>query len=189
MENYISKISANEKKEFIRWFLTKHTMKRRESVWILNWIISNESVLNNIIFVDEVHKYDRGILISTTASESISFRFFKGSQMSVDPEKAFHDLRIHPEDKFYIQLDFPNKHQENMYLTVLEGYNSSTEISPAIIEMVDEFVIELEKKNIMNEIDAALDKGDEKMFVELCEMLNRVGQKKTLSFSGWLVDK
>ena len=66
--------------------------------------------------------------MSTTDSESIPFRFYKGNLMTADAEKSFHDLRLHRDEKMYIQLNFPNSHpvpdyasvrEENPFLTIL----------------------------------------------------------------------
>ena len=40
--------------------------------------------------------------------------------MTADAEKSFHDLRLHPDDKMYIQLNFPNQpfYAQNMQVFV-----------------------------------------------------------------------
>ena len=87
------------KKEFVRWFLKRYKLKRRECVWILNYLLSHEQILQNVHFTDEAHYCPRAMIISTTKSESIPFRFYKGNLMTADAEKSFHDLRLHPKMK------------------------------------------------------------------------------------------
>ena len=66
-------------------------------------------LLQNVHFTDEAHYCPRAMVISTTKSESIPFRFYKGNLMTADAEKSFHDLRLHEDEKMYIQLNFPNQ--------------------------------------------------------------------------------
>ena len=40
--------------------------------------------------------------------------------MTADAEKSFHDLRLHPDEKMYIQLNFPNNHTCPQYASVRE---------------------------------------------------------------------
>jgi uncharacterized protein YpiB (UPF0302 family) len=47
-------ITVDEKKDFIHWFLNHYSLKRREAVWILNYLISHESILDNLHFVEDV---------------------------------------------------------------------------------------------------------------------------------------
>lgn len=42
-------ISVNEKKEFIRWFLNHYQLKRRECVWILNYLMSHDQLMEKSI--------------------------------------------------------------------------------------------------------------------------------------------
>ena len=101
-------VSVLDKKEFVRWFLKKYQMKRRECVWILNYLLSHDELLENIHFVEEAHYCPRAMVMSTTDSIGIPFRFYKGNIMTADAEKSFHDLRLHPDEEMYIQLNFPN---------------------------------------------------------------------------------
>ena len=113
-------VSVGEKKEFVRWFLKKYQMKRRECVWILNYLISHETLLNNVHFVEEAHYCPRAMIMSVTTSSGIPFSFYKGSIMTADAEKSFHDLRLHPEEDMYIQLNFQMLPPSPEYLAVLE---------------------------------------------------------------------
>lgn len=49
-----SKVSVEEKKEFIQWFLKQFKLKKRECVWILDYLRKNDHLLHNIHFVDNV---------------------------------------------------------------------------------------------------------------------------------------
>lgn len=42
-------VSVNEKKDFIRWFLNHYQLKRRECVWILNYLMSHDQLMKKFI--------------------------------------------------------------------------------------------------------------------------------------------
>lgn len=46
-------VSVNEKKDFIRWFLNHYQLKRRECVWILNYLMSHDSLMEKVHFVEQ----------------------------------------------------------------------------------------------------------------------------------------
>lgn len=48
-----SSVPIVDKKNFVRWFLKNFQLKRRECVWILNYLLSNDELLENIHFVEE----------------------------------------------------------------------------------------------------------------------------------------
>ena len=52
------------KKDFVRWFLKRYKLKRRECVWILNYLLSHEQLLQNVHFTDEAHYCPRAMVIS-----------------------------------------------------------------------------------------------------------------------------
>ena len=99
-------VSVMEKKEFVRWFLKRYQMKRRECVWILNYLLSHDDLLQKVHFVEEAHYCPRAMVMSVTESTGVPFRFYKGNLMTADAEKSFHDLRLHPNEDMYIQLNF-----------------------------------------------------------------------------------
>lgn len=175
MENKISVVSVKEKKEFIRWFLKNYKVKRRECVWILEYLRTHETLLANVKFVDNAHEQKRAMVITTTCDESIPFRFFKGNLMSADAEKAFHDMRLHPDEPMYIQLNYSGKNKCPEYMKVDEAYNSNDNLSPAVLEEAEKIMVDLHRQMLLRAIDTALDKGDQKLFMELWEQLNEVG--------------
>ena len=167
-----------DKKEFIRWFLKTNTMKRRECVWILNYLISHETMLDKVHFVEEAHYCPRAMIMSATTSSGIPFRFYKGSIMTADAEKSFHDLRLNPDEELFIQLNFPSTPVSPQYMAVLEEnsympkYLHVTEKDKEMVEQVLEQAIGSFTRNQMEAaIDAALDAGDQERFMQLTAQL------------------
>ncbi len=173
-------VSVDAKKDFVRWFLKRYKLKRRECVWILNYLLSHETLLENVHFTDEAHYCPRAMVISTTKSESIPFRFYKGNLMTADAEKAFHDLRLYENDKMYIQLNFPKNNVCPDYASVREenpflpSYLQVSEADKKIAEqLVEESIESMTRDKLQKEIDEALDQNDKERFLMLVDLLNK----------------
>src|SRR5690606_28825913 len=121
----------------------------------------------------------RAMVMSTTDSESIPFRFYKGNLMTADAEKSFHDLRLHPDDKMYIQLNFPNSHACPQYASVREenpflpAYLQVSESDRKLAErLIEESIESMTLESLMKRVDEALDSNDKERFIKLSAMLN-----------------
>ena len=178
-------IPVAAKEDFVRWFLKRYKLKRRECVWILNYLLSHEQLLQNVHFTDEAHYCPRAMVISTTNSESIPFRFYKGNLMTADAEKSFHDLRLHPEEKMYIQLNFPNSHacpqyamvrEENPYLP--DDLQVSERDRKIAEQLLEESAATMSLEMLMRRVDEALDENDRERFLVLSSMLNEMKTSK-----------
>ena len=66
-------VNVLEKKRFINWFLNNYQLKRRESVWILNYLMNHERVLEHVHFVDEARLCPKGVVISTKCVDDPPF--------------------------------------------------------------------------------------------------------------------
>lgn len=178
-----SSIPIVDKKTFVRWFLKNFQLKRRECVWILNYLLSNDTLLENIHFVEDAHYCPRAIVMSTVDSTGVPFRFYKGNIMTSDAEKSFHDLRLHPNESMYIQLNFPNVPPSSYYLAVLEENpyipkNLHINEKDRLIaeEMLNNSMLTFQEEKLLKEIDEALDKGDKERFYELSNLLQELKQ-------------
>ena len=99
--------------------------------------------------------------------------------MTADAEKSFHDLRLHPEDKMYIQLNFLNSHACPQYASVREenpflpAYLQVSESDRKIAQqLLEESVASATVDTLMTRIDEALDANDKERFIMLSAMLN-----------------
>ncbi|AWE07001.1 hypothetical protein DCE79_06115 [Lysinibacillus sp. 2017] len=178
-------VPLHDKKVFIRWFLKNFQLKRREGVWILNYLLSNDELLENVHFVDDAHYCPRAIVMSTVETTSIPFRFYKENIMTSDAEKSFHELRLNAQKSMYVQLNFPNIPPDPLYLAVLEEnpyvpndvvINEKDRI--AAEKLLENSLYEFQEQQILNEIDAALDAGDKERFFELSNLLQALKHSK-----------
>ncbi|UJF25663.1 ReoY family proteolytic degradation factor [Planococcus sp. 107-1] len=180
-------ISVGEKKQFVKWFLQSYKMKRRECIWILNYMLSNEELLEKTHFVEEAHYCPRAMVMSSTESDEIPFRFYKGNLMTADAEKSFHDLRLNPDDDLYVQLNFPNRPPSPLYISVLEENpympkNASITDQDRLIaeKVLEESMSTFQEEKILQQIDEALDSNDRERFFELSALLHSVKTLKKM---------
>src|SRR5699024_3159628 len=156
-------ISIQDKKSFINWFLTHYQLKKRESVWILNYLINHESLLSNVHFIREARFCPRGMIISAQCSDEVAFRFYKDHIVTTDAEKSFHDIRLNRHEPIYIQLSFKNSHQNAEYNAVLEDnpflpddFFITKREKQLAKEFLDYTLFKAEQKQLLTEIDHAL---------------------------------
>lgn len=183
-KNMEAPISVQDKKTFIEWFLNHYQLKKRESVWILNYLVNHDNLLSNVHFIREAKFCPRGIIISTQCSDDAPFRFYKNHLVTTDAEKSFHDIRMNREEALYVQLNFHNSNQNASYVAVLEDnpfipddyyITKSDEI---IAEQLLEKVIYVhEKRKIQTAIDHCLDTNDQQMFMKLTCKLHKLESK------------
>ncbi|WP_407370525.1 ReoY family proteolytic degradation factor [Carnobacterium sp.] len=174
-------ISLEAKKIFLGWFLDRYQLKRRESMWILNYLLNHDIVLNKVHFVESVDKTPRGMMISTTEMSNEAFLFYKNGTVFSDPEQAFHEVRLNWQEEMYIELVFLNPWKSAEYLTVLEDnpYHKWNEtISMQLVEEVElaleTFSLTERKQNTLHQIDLSLEKEDRERFIQLSKQLKEI---------------
>lgn len=167
-------VSVNEKKEFVRWFLNNYQLKRRECVWILNYLMSHDQLMRKVHFVEKAQYCPRGIIMSTHCVDDVPFRFYKENVMTTDAEKSFHDIRLNRDEDIYIQLNFRSSFKTAEYVAVLEENDfipvhlQSNEKDQLLAEeFLNHSVISYQKERIMDLIDRAIDEGNKEEFKKL----------------------
>jgi uncharacterized protein YpiB (UPF0302 family) len=178
-ENMLSSISVQEKKEFLQWFLSEYQLKRRECVWILNYLMSRDSVMENVHFVEKSMYCPRGMIMSTHCVDDAPFRFYKENVVTTDPEKTFHDIRLNQQDELYIQLNFKSSMTSPHFAAVLEEnpfipkhLKSNKEYRKLANQIAQESIAIYQRAKLLKAIDDALDRQDKKEFTRLTKMLN-----------------
>jgi uncharacterized protein YpiB (UPF0302 family) len=176
-----SNVSNADKKEFIRWFLKHYQLKRREGVWILNYLLTSERILKNVRFTDDAHYCPRAIVMSTVDTEGLPFRFYENATMTNDPEKAFSRLKKSINEDIFIQLNFTSALLNPKYLAVLEEnpYVPSTKpirlLDKKMAEnMMAQSISKHHETYLLQLIDEALDQGDKERFKQLVQQLKNL---------------
>lgn len=177
-----------DKKHFLKWITTNFVMKRREALWILDYLFNHNLMLEKTHFVEDVKKTPRGIYMSVVGNDKPDFRFYKNGHAFEDGMQAFHEVRLNWSSPLYIEIDFDDAWQYTEYLTILEdnpyaSWNDS--ISEELMNRVDVALtfetLSLAKVQLMKDIDEALQNNDEEAFLTLTNDLKDVEWKISAS--------
>lgn len=173
-----SKIKLEHKKAMIKWFSENHKLRRRESLWILNYLINHDIVLNKTHFVENVQATPRGIKMGAANTQGRSFLFYKDGIEYEDPEKAFHEIRMNWHEPLYLELDFNEAYLSPHYVKVLEDnpYAKWNDMVPSDLAMlaedaIDQFLLNERRNELLADIDQTLADDDKEKFILLSNEL------------------
>jgi uncharacterized protein YpiB (UPF0302 family) len=173
-------IHVSEKKYFIKWFLENYELQNREAEWLLQYLASNDHVLEKVHFVDNFKNLPKTILMSTKCVQMTPFKFYKNRRVTSDVEKAFLDIHNHPNEEIYVGLFFKDRNLSPEYAAVLE--NNPVDLSretDALISLQAELILDYAVRDyrlakLYEQIDLALDRRDEQRFAELTTNLKKI---------------
>ncbi|MGP6140079.1 MULTISPECIES: YpiB family protein [unclassified Jeotgalibaca] len=179
--------SLEDKKKFLTWFIQNYQLKRRESLWILNYLLNHELLLKNVHFVENIALTNRGMGLSTIESEEEPFVYFKEGKRFEDPEQAFHDLRLNWKEDFYLELFFEGAYQTLSAYGILENNPNETDevsITKETQQAVEVSLVRLawqeRKRHLLILIDQALVDQDEDKFKKYTEELREIDEKNMI---------
>ncbi|MEF2291886.1 MULTISPECIES: ReoY family proteolytic degradation factor [Virgibacillus] len=171
-------VSVEDKKSFIRWFLNHYQLKKRESVWILNYLMNHDEILHHLHFVREAKFCPRGIIMTSQCSSETAFRFYKNQLVTTDAEKSFHDIRLNKTEALYLQLNFKRSYRSALYIAVLEenpfipnDYFITAQDKEVAQQLLDQSRYEFQRSFLNEQIDQALDCMNEEAFLKLTKEL------------------
>jgi uncharacterized protein YpiB (UPF0302 family) len=176
-----STISVLEKKDFLKWFLNNYQLKRRECAWLLNYLMSDDQLMEKVHFVENAEYCPKSLIISANDVDCIPFSFHKRQHVTMDAEKSFHDIRLNKEEEIFIQLNFKNAKKVPQFIAVLEDnpfvpIDKETEKIYSLFAdlIIDQAKYQYEKKQLLVKIDQALDSGDKENFIKYTNSLTEL---------------
>lgn len=179
-----SSVSNSDKKHFLKWFTKNYVLKRREALWILDYLYNHDIMLEKTTFVENVEQTPRGIYMTVKDNLKPSFRFYKNGHMFKDAMQAFHEVRLNWSSPLYIEIDFEDAWQSPEYLMVLEDnpYASWNEHIPEeLVETVDDALtyetLLYARRQLLDKIDSTLLEGHQKQFEKLTEELIEIDRQ------------
>lgn len=169
-------VTAMEKKQFVHWFLQHYELKKRESIWLLNDIADNDRLMKKVHFIRHAQYCPKAMIMSTLCSKEVPFQYFKKHVMTVDPDKAFHDIRLSRDEDLFIQLNFKDQHSCPEHAAVLEENPYYEErirdmYADAAESVLTKAFTDFEHRRVLQWIDQALDQGDKERFYKLTAKL------------------
>ena len=176
-----SAISILEKKDFLKWFLNNYQLKRRECAWLLNYLMSDDQLMEKVHFVENAEYCPKSLIISANDVDYIPFSFHKRQHVTMDAEKSFHDIRLNKEEEIYIQLNFKDAKKNPQFVAVLEDnpfapVDKETEKIYSLFAdlIIDQAKFQFEKRQLTEKIDQSLDNGDKESFLKYSEQLKKL---------------
>lgn len=178
------KIQKEVKKYYLKWVSENYTFKKRESLWILNFLYNHDIMLGRTHFVEYACRTPRGLYLTTTEMNLPAFRFYKNGQEFTDPMQAFHEVRLNWSSELYIEINLPHAWQHSEYLSVLEDnpFASWNETIPLpfkdeLNQAIDVQILEHKRKTLLEQIDVALLDEEKSIFDTLTDELHRLEEK------------
>ncbi|WP_158735347.1 ReoY family proteolytic degradation factor [Alteribacillus sp. YIM 98480] len=166
-----SAISTIEKRDFLKWLLKGQHIKRREYAWILNYLLSDSHLLEHVHFVEKAEYCPKAIILSAEGLSNIPFSFHKHQYVTMDAERSFHDIRLHPDEELYVQLNFDDADFQRQYVSVLEenpylpGRGQEKLLMEVVADIIlNQAVIDFKLQTLRENIDRALEKKNKEEF-------------------------
>lgn len=173
-------VNVSDKKEFLVWLVNTVSFSQREVLWILNYLINHEAILNNVHFVEQADKAVRGLKVTSRDIEDEPIRLFLSGKEFVDTDQIFHEIRMNWKEALYVECAFDGSWQNGQYLAILEDNpyaRWNEQVSEEVIEKIEAFFAQEEQKAkldlLYSQIDLALEANDYDAFLELTDELNR----------------
>lgn len=177
-------ISNTNKKRFLKWFTQNYELKRRESLWILDYLYNHDIMLEKTHFVQDVEKTPRGIYMTVKGNQKPSFRFYKNGHTFKDAMQAFHEIRLNWSSSLYIEIEFENAWESPEFLSILEdnpyapwNENLPSEMIRTVDDALNYETLLMARQQLLDEIDSILLDGQEHLFNDLSNDLLVVEQK------------
>ena len=164
-------IDLSAKKKFLSWLIQCVTLKRRESYWILNYLLNHEAVLNRVVFVQGAIYTPRGLMITDQEQDGIGLEMMVNKHLITEPEDIFLNIRKERKSILYLEIMFEEMLSTNYYLSVIEEnpyqpldeeFTQTFELSFA--DFFEEDAKAFKINQLVEAINQALEAGDKESF-------------------------
>lgn len=161
-----------QKKYFLKWIKENFYLEEEELDWFLEDLIEDDQLLEKLHFVQDIEHCPKGIIITSSGIQSLSFLFFKGGVYTEDVYTAYHELQLYREEAFFIKVNLPNIYDHRLYHALLEDDMMEKEKDEKIADqLLSQLLLEGKVKRVETAINQALDDGDVHRFKELSNQL------------------
>jgi uncharacterized protein YpiB (UPF0302 family) len=183
MRNWVSPM---EKRNFLKWFLEHHQLKRIEARKVIEYIINHYHILENVSFTEKIILSQKTIVISSMNSDEPGFIFYFNQRKTDEVSKVIGELMMNPSEKVYIIIHFRGKMLNHRYLQLIENpvlenikqYEQFQKYAKEVDDLIDGMLLDKEIALLIKQIDDSLDKKDEDLFKSLTARLKEQYAKK-----------
>lgn len=159
---------ARSKAEAIRGFLDQHQPKLPEARGFLQFLLAKEDILRRLEIVHDLTGRRNSILVSAKGSGTWPFFYRRGERVFHRTSQAVVELMKYVPDQIALCLStVPPAWDDDIqeFVTMLARWREET--------FSDEVIRLRRKHDLMQEIDSALDQGDEDRFIQLSNELRQ----------------
>ncbi|WP_214731027.1 ReoY family proteolytic degradation factor [Exiguobacterium sp. s195] len=174
---------VERKRDFLKRFVAHHTLRKREAKWILDYWLRHPEKLGNVHFVTNASVSPRSLVMTAYGFDGEPFRYRRGDLVTMNPEKAYHDIRLH-DGPIYVELNFQGMMIDENWVDIVEQNpfepvaEVRDEVSSSAQTVIQASVAQFEEERLLIEIDKALDRRDENLFRNLTTQLHQVRASK-----------
>lgn len=175
------KIVSNwAKKNFLFWFVENYQLQSAGSKQILLQLAENEALLSQVHIVLDGSYLRPLLVISTEGSGMPPFLLKTFDSTVTDSMMILSRLQLLEESPIYLTLYFPDRANCEPHQAVLEEDPISLDSNRAQQILIDfelslwneTFKLEMERAELMSQIDQALDEKNKRKFLRLVKKLN-----------------
>lgn len=178
-------IPTLDKRRFLNWLVSHEFFAKREIPWILNYLANHEPILKHVHFVEKARRTPRGITICSRHFYGEPIALFIEGEMFKDSDQIFHEIRLNWQDPLYLEIQFDNAWNNELYLGVLEDnpyYRWNDNMDDKTLARIKHYFreenIQAEIAALYQQIDLALESDDQATFMELSQKVNHLIAQK-----------
>lgn len=175
-------VSAWAKKNFLHWFAENYSFESEGSKQILLYLTESDELLSRTHLVLD-GSYLRPLLVLSTSGTGMPPFIFKTFNSTVtEPEMFINRFQLLKGSPLYLTLYFPDR-------ATSESYQAVVEESPVVLESTlgqqilidfelslwsEAFKHQMERAEIMTQINQALDERNKRKFIRLVKRLKKL---------------
>lgn len=179
-------VSPIEKRNFLKWFMEHHRLKRTEARKVLEYMINNSHIIENVYFVEKITLSRNTIVVSSVHSDEPGFIYYYNQRKTDDVSKALGDLMMNPTEKINLIIHFNGKMLNHRYLQLIgnpvldnmKQYEQFQRYAKEVDVIIEKIMLEKEIEKLKQKIDLALDQKNEELFTKLAAKLKEYSEKK-----------
>lgn len=179
-------VSPIEKRNFLRWFLENHKLKRSEARKVIEYLVNNSHILENVSFTEDILLNKKTIVIASMNSDEPGFIFYYHQRKTDEVSMALSNLMMNPSEKVNLILHFRGKMLNHRYLQLIGNpvsdnikvYERFKQYKKEADDIIEKILLEKEIERLKKQIDEALDQKDEELFTRLTLKLKDNMQKR-----------
>ena len=175
-------VSAWAKKNFLYWFIENYSFETEGAKQILLHLTESEELLSRTHLVLDGSYLRPLLVLSTTGTGMPSFILKTFNSTVTDPEMFLNRFQLLKGSPLYLTLYFPDRATSDSYQAVIEE-------SPVVLEATlgqqilmdfelslwsEAFKHEMERAELMTQINQALDEKNKRKFSRLVKRLNKL---------------